>query len=197
MRNYRTGLPNNRLTYVLLFFLFVACSCSSLSNQGLEESNRIINKSLLLEVLSETSETVYPKGKILELRLYNDKNVEFDYYPPNTPDRIGLPFIPERKTAKLFQEDFDEIKSLLCDSALLNSANVYPPKIKRVLDATIKKSLTLNCGNQEKAILLEENDSHLHFEEKVGVYPTSLIKLLAISEKINKKLRIEINSESR
>lgn len=190
------NLSRLQLICSVMFLVFWGNNCISSLQNSASNLRTTENKNLILEVMSETSKTVYPSGKILEARLYDNKEVEFDFYLPNTPDRVGMPFTSEKKSAKLSQEDFDKIKFLLGKSDLLNAKNSYAP-IERILDATIKKTVSFKFGTQGKIIVLEENDSHLHLEEKSNLYPASLIRLLELVEDINKRLRKQIDPESR
>lgn len=157
----------------------------------------LLGKEVILEIITDAGESSYPRGKILDIRLYNNKEVEFDYYPPNTPDRVGMKFMSYRKDAKLDQEDFDLINSLISQSDLLNAKNYYAPSRHSSIDSTVKKTINLRAGIEEKTIILEERDSHLHLEEKSNMYPPSLIRLLEVVEDINRKLRKQIDPNSR
>lgn len=157
----------------------------------------IAGPEILLEIETDASETVYPLGKTLDLRVYGNRQVEFDFYLPNTPDRVGLPFTSERRKTKLSQEDFDNLKTLLDKSDLVNANSYYAPSRRVAIDARVKKTVIFKMGNQQKTIVLEENDSHLNFRKKSDVYPSSLIRLLELIEDINRKLRKQIDPESR
>lgn len=192
-------MKNSVYFHLICGFLFVVLLISGCISQIQNDTNTVImqeNKDLLLEITTEASETVYPPGKTLDFRLFSNREIEFDFYPPNTPDRIGMRFTSEKKSAKLSQEDFDKIIPLLNKSDLIGAKNYYPPS-KRGLDATVKKTIRLKFVSKEKTVILEENDSHLHLKEKLDLYPASLVKLLEIVEEVNKKLRRQIDPESR
>ena len=182
---------------IVVLFSWIISNCTFSANNQVQNQKLLAEKELILEVITNASESSYPRGKVLDIRLYNDKEVEFDFYPPNTPDRIGMKFTSEKKDAKLSQEDFDEINSLLSKSDLLYAKNYYAPSRRSSFDSTVKKTVNFKVENQEKIIVLEERDSHLHLEEKSSVYPASLIKLLEVVEDVNRKLRKQIDSESR
>jgi hypothetical protein len=183
------------LMVVLLFWTTNSCRFSTINQSGNEPL--LVERKVILEIITDASESSYPSGKILDIKLYNNKTVEFDFYLPNTPDRIGMKFTSEKKEAKINQEDFIEIDSLLRKSDLVNAKNYYAPSRHMSVDSFMKKTITFKVENQEKTIVLEERDSHLHLEEKSDLYPTSLIKLLELTEEVNKNLRKQIDPESR
>lgn len=180
----------------MFFALISFISCNSYSTQLKTIFINPNDRVLLLEIFNETSETVYPRGRTLELMLYNNSDLEFDYYSPNTPERVGIPFTTERKIGKCSQKDFENLVFYLEQEDLSTSKEIYLPT-KRSMDSSIKKLIKFKYENKEKTIIIEENDNHIHLNEKKGVFPSSLIKLLELSERINKELRKEINTDSR
>lgn len=156
-----------------------------------------INKEVILTVTTNASESSFPRGEILDIRLYSNNEVEFDFYLPHTPERVFMKFSSEKKKGKLNEEDFDKIKSLLIEPDLVNAQTYYAPLRKSSIDSFVKKTVIFKVNNQEKIIVLEERDSHLNLEEKLNIYPESLIKLLEEVEDVNKKLRQQIDPESR
>ncbi len=185
----------NLLSIVLLSWIINGCAFSFQNKFG--NQTLPIGKEVILEVKTNASRSVYPSGETLDIKLYNNKEVEFDFYPPNTPDRVGIPFSYEREKARLDEEDFKKITDLLGKQDLVRANSSYQPNNYRSVDATVKKIIVFKIGSEEKTIVLEENDSHLHLEEKSNVYPTSLIQLLNVITGINKKLRVEIDPDSR
>jgi hypothetical protein len=191
---------------IIVLFFWITSNCAFFQHNTFDNQSSLTEKKVILEVTTIASESSYPSGKILDFRLYNNTEVEFDFYPPNTPDRVGMKFAAEKKEAKLSQDDFDKITSFLSKSDLLTADNVYLPRriSPMSIDSSVKKIIALRYVNQEKQIILEENDSHLYlsdappnFTVKPNLYPKSLIELLELVNTINKKLRKEIDPESR
>lgn len=181
-----------KMIFLILLFLLNG-NCSIFQVNKYTDNTLPVKKGVILEVITEAGETSYPPGQVLDLKLYDNKEVEFDFYKPDTPDRIGIQFSSERKQSTISQEDFNEIKSLLNNSDLLNAKNYYAPSINISVDSRIKKIITFKAVNQEKNIVLEERDSHLHLKEKLGKYPESLVMLLEKVENINRELRKHVD----
>lgn len=193
------GVQNKPALHTILasFLFFVAGGVSCQPNGQFWNSTAITEKYQLLEVQTDASETSYPSGKILEIRLYSNKEVEFDYYPPYTAQRNRTASRFERKMAMLTDEDFDEIKSILSKPDLVNAKDYYGPSRETGIDSSVRKTVTFGTDNQKKVIVLEERDSDLHLEEKSTTYPPSLTRLLQLVESINRNLRKRIEVESR
>lgn len=185
----------NLLSIFLISWVINGCGFSFQDKYGNQTSP--FEKEVILEVKTNSSKSVYPSGKTLDIKLYNNKGVEFDFYPPNAPDIVGIPFSYKREKTQLDEEDFRKITELLGKSDLISANNSYQPTNDRSVDATVKKIITFKVGTQEKTIVLDENDSHLHLKENSNVYPTSLIQLLNVITSINKKLRGQIDPNSR
>jgi hypothetical protein len=185
-----------KLVFLVCLFLLNS-SCARFQANEYENSFLFANKKVILEVSTKAGETSYPQGQILDMRLYNDMEVEFDFYLPNTPERVGLKFTSEMKKGELTLEAFDQILSLLGKPDLLSASNYYKPSRSMSVDSSVKKIVNISYAGNEKQIVLEENDSHLHLKEKSIIYPESLLKLLELTEKTNKELRRQIDPESR
>src|SRR5918911_3332038 len=183
---------NRMIVPLLLVILFdlslVSCSQSEVISKQENHATAPASQKSLLEVSTEASNTVYPPGETLDLRLYETGEVEYDYYPPPNPSRVGEPFRAVRKRTKLSTEEVEHIQDILNKPDLSNAKAEYPP-IKPILDSYIVKIVAYNDQGRERRIVLRENDSHLLLDKKEGVYPKSLIELLKLVQKINEDLR--------
>ncbi len=186
--------------YLLIpaFFVFasLSVSCSFLETDTFQ--NKVLpENTVILEVTTDASATSYPSGHILDMRLYENMKVEFDFYPPNTPERLGEKLTLETKKDKLNQHDYHQITSLL-DSLDLSSANdYYGPSRTTSVDSFVKRHVLISYNGRKKSIILEERDSHLHLNEKSDLYPPPLIKLLEMIDDLNRDLRKHIDPQSR
>ena len=179
----------------LLLLVLAIDGCSQ--SAGNQKNTGPAGGKAILEVQSYAPDTSYPRGNILDIRLYQNRRVEFDFYPPNTPDRLGMKFSVERLESMLSEAQFDKFVSLLNASDLGAAALDYPPSRTSSTDSFIRKTVTYRIGEAEKKVSLEERDSHLHLSEKSEVYPRSLISLLELVEEVNRQLRREIDPKSR
>jgi hypothetical protein len=181
---------------IIVLILFFGGGCSLFNNANAEPKSLYLRK-VILEINSNASDSSFPQGQTLDIRLYDNMAVEFDFYLPNTPERVGMKFTKETKVDKLSQANFDKIISLINESSLLNAKSYYEPVRRMSVDSFIKKTVIIKANDNEKRIVLEERDSHLHLKDKTNIYPESLIKLLELVEKTNKELRKKIDPESR
>lgn len=188
----------NILNFIVVLVCFAVSmgGCSVADTKSNVSIAPAVERNLLLEVKTETSATVYPSGRTLDLRLYDNREVEFDFYLPNTPDRIGKPFESERRRSHITDKEFEDFLLLLNQTRHMGGKDFYAAT-QRVLDATIRKTITLDGDKSSRVIILEENDSHLHLREKGAIYPPPLLNLLELVENTNRRLRKEINPESR
>jgi hypothetical protein len=178
------------LLSLALFGLALTC-CNQSSPAAFQERDGIANpaaRQALLEVSTAASSTVYPPGETLDLRLYENGEAEFDYYLPPNPNRVGEPFKPVRRHAKLSAEEVGRIKTLLAGPDLSSAKAEYLPT-QGMIDSYTVKTITYNDAGRERRIVLRENDSHLLLDKKEGVYPESLIELLKLIQNINDSLR--------
>jgi len=179
---------------IVILLLFCGSGCDA--NGNIADSSSAANNRVILEVVSETSETVYPRGKILVLRLYDNSVAQFDFYPPNTPDRVGMPFESSLNRRSISQDKLASIVAYMDSLNFSQLRDVYEPTL-RPSDAFIKETINLQSGSKTKKIVLEENDSHLHLDQKSESYGAALVILLRFVEKLNLELRKEMDPNSR
>ena len=131
---------------------------------------------------------------------------EFDFYPPNTPERVGMEFKAERRKAKLTAADFEKFIELINQPDLLDAKKTYSPRriSPMSVDSEVKKIVTLRRGTQEKEIILEEGECRLYLDgapsyvvAKSELYPVSLVKLLKFVDSVNIDMRKQIDPNSR
>ncbi len=191
------------LTVFMLLYMTVNCTSSKFNSD--QNSDRSGEEKIILQVWTDVSSTSYPYGKYLSIRLYQNGTAEFDFFAPKKPDEIITRLKLERKEAKLPQEDFDKLISLLSKSDLLSAKESYEPRrlSPMSIDSSVKKSITFKIEGGNKTILLKEDDDHLYLDDppsyitaKQNPYPPSLIELLKSVERINKKLREQIDPKS-
>lgn len=176
----------------------LSISCSFAETDTLQ--NKVLpGNSVILEVTTDASATSYPSGHILDMRLHENMTVEFDFYPPNTPERVGKKPTFETKKDKLNQHDYNQITSLLDSLDLSNANDYYGPIRATSVDSFVKRNVLISYKGRKKSIILEERDSHLHLNEKsdLDLYPPPLIKLLEMIDDMNRDLRKHIDSQSR
>ena len=204
MNNNLIKAVSFHLLVIVVFFLATS-NCVSFQNDNSARQIIMPEKKVLLEIATISTETSYPHGEVLDIRLYNTKEVEFDFYPPHTPERLGMKFTIEKKKTKLSQEDFDKLTSLLRESDLLNAKDRYDPRriSPMSVDSTIRKNITFTSSGRDKRIVVEEYDSRLFLDDvptyitaKPNIYPKSLIELLKTVEVINRRLRVQIDPAS-
>jgi len=204
MNNNLIKAVSFHLLVIVVFFL-ATTNCVSFQNDNSARQIIMPEKKVLLEIATISTETSYPHGEVLDIRLYNTKEVEFDFYPPHTPERLGMKFTIEKKKTKLSQEDFDKLTSLLRESDLLNAKDRYDPRriSPMSVDSTIRKNITFTSSGRDKRIVVEEYDSRLFLDDvptyitaKPNIYPKSLIELLKTVEVINRRLRVQIDPAS-
>ena len=204
MNNNLIKAVSFHLLVIVVFFL-ATTNCVSFQNDNSARQIIMPEKKVLLEIATISTETSYPHGEVLDIRLYNTKEVEFDFYPPHTPERLGMKFTIEKKKTKLSQEDFDKLTSLLRESDLLNAKDQYDPRriSPMSVDSTIRKNITFTSSGRDKRIVVEEYDSRLFLDDvptyitaKPNIYPKSLIELLKTVEVINRRLRVQIDPAS-
>lgn len=173
------------LVLSLSLLLLVGCATGSNGAGGASDSN---GRSVLLEVSTEASQTVYPPGRTLDLRLYESGEAEFDFYTRRDPMQPGAPFKAELRRVRLDAEEIERLRQLLADPRLSAARAEYGPT-KPILDSWVVTVVDFNRGGQQQRITLKENDSHLLLDRKGGVYPEPLIELLRLVGKINLELR--------
>lgn len=184
------------LMFSLLILLCFSCTFNSQAN-NLENDASQESRKAILKVSTMAGDTSYPHGQILNMKLYDNMDVEFDFYFPYSPERVGKKFTTELKKGKISLENYNQIISILNQPDIRLSDNYYAPGKIMSVDSSVKKTVIILSENNEKKIVLEENDSHLHLKNKSGIYPASLIKLLELVERLNLELRKEIDPNSR
>lgn len=172
---------NNRTRAAIIYFILaIATSCQS-PNTG----NRIptLEKEKLLEVKIQAFGPIYPPGETLVLRVFNNSEVEFDYYPPYTPKSVGKPFQSTLKSSTISAERLVEFRKALVKLESENSKDVYDPT-KPILDSKVEITVLYRSTTGWKRIVINENDSHMH-SQRSDVYPFGLIKLMELVDKTN------------
>lgn len=178
-----TNLIRGRTGYVVLVLLFVACS----ANLGTHNSDVVSlrhSDSLILEVWTESKYTVYPPGKILNLRFDGTDVAEFDYYPNQDTKST---FFTERRRFQLETGERERIVKAVEPDSVRGWKDVYEPTV-RILDAAIETRIIIKRNAEEKTILLQENHSNLILEKKAGIYPEQLLDLLRFIQEVNFQL---------
>jgi hypothetical protein len=175
MTSFKKSFVNISI-FILIFVSFLALGCDSVhSVSGTGETKE---KKMLLEVMNEATETIYPPGKTLTLRVFNNAEVEFDYYLPYTPERVGIPFSSEIRKTTITKEQLATIESLLKEIYSENPKTRYTPT-QPMLDSHITVTLKYESKTGLKQIVMEENDSRLHLE-KTNAYSPALTKLMSL-----------------
>ena len=128
--------------------------------------------------------------------MFNNAEIEFDYFLEYGPDRVGIPFSSEIKGSAITKEQLDKFKSLLEKLDSENLKSQYTPT-QGIIDSHITVTVSYESRTGMKQIILEENDSHLNLE-KTNIYPSSLIKLMELVYQIyydNRKQFLEKNKD--
>jgi len=173
-------LKDQILRFLVVAMLLSFSGCTSL--EGISSTQTVSEKRLLIEVVNNASDLVYPPGKTLTLRVFNNAEAEFDFYPQYGPDRVGVPFHSELRTTKITQEQLSKFSSLIEQLDSESTRTSYPPT-QRPLDSNIEVTLTYQSARSNKVITLKENDSHLHLDQS-DIYPSALVKLLVLVDEI-------------
>lgn len=159
---------------------FVACDRSAnISNFSISANQQ--EDEVILEMFTESKYSVYPPGRILNLRVYKSGKAEYDLYPP--VQKEGQ-FRVERTKLTLTSDELAKIKALIAET-MDTAKESYGPSVP-ILDAAIETTLKLRINGNQKVIVLTENHSNLVLEKKKNVYPDSLLNLLFfIQQKTN------------
>lgn len=132
---------------------------------------------VVLEIVSTTSEMVYPKGDILIMRLYQSGRFEYDDYADNPPNTRNATTV--RKENKLKPQDVIELITLAKQPDFLSAEEIYSePRPHSHIDAFVSTKITFNYDGQTKKIEAENFWDILFFPEARIEYPPSMIKLL-------------------
>lgn len=171
------------------FFTFLLFYCLAISTSGCATASKLApnNDDLLLEMITDASDSVYPPGKSLDLRVYESGKTEFDNYSPDELHKVE-PATPQLKQTTINSEQLSAIRAVLNKLNSGNPKSTYPPT-ERIFDARIVTTITYKSNEGMKTIILQENDSHLHLEKKKHIYPQPLIELLNLSYKIGASVR--------
>ena len=124
-------------------------------------------KSILFEVTSNAKGPIYPPDKTLILRVFNNAGVEFDYYLPYGPDRVGIPFSSEIKSSKINQENLNEFKSLL-ETIGSESKRHYKPT-ENIVDAKITITINYYSKNGIKQIITKHYCIYYHSQTSISI----------------------------
>lgn len=174
---------------MISFLIFLDISLGMLNCSTLHPANlnQLDNDSVvLLDVSTVLSGSVYPKGEILNLRVYKGGKVEFDDYPPN-PFEVNASRKRQRLSSQIDVKDIQEIERIISQMDFSNMEKKYNPTTPH-LDSKMTKTITINYNGESKVIQIEENDVVLKLDEK-SPYSLTLIRLLDFVDTLNKKLR--------
>jgi hypothetical protein len=162
---------------ILFSIILFASSCTSRSTSATEG---IKEKKMVLEVIKSAQGPIYPPGKVLILRVFNNSEIEFEHYPQYGPDRVGLPFTSELKKDFITKEQLDTFSSLL-DELNSQAKSSYSPT-QQILDARVTETLNYESETGIKQIIMKENDSHVHYDK---LNSSTLRNLMELVEQIN------------
>lgn len=153
-------------------------------------AERPLQDGLILEMYTKSEYSVYPPGKVLNMKIYESGQAEYDHYPSESQKGE---FELKRTAFALSVDELEMIRRLV-DETLRSSRESYGPTVP-IVDASIQTTLNLERGGRQKKIILNENHSNLILEKKKGVYPESLLNLLTfIQKKTDKYLGIDRES---
>ncbi|MBA2335314.1 MAG: hypothetical protein H0V90_10305 [Blastocatellia bacterium] len=170
------------MTVILFFGPTVGCGkAQSVSDAPIPAGRQ--EDGLILEMYTESKYSVYPPGKILNIKVYESGQAEYDHYPARqTKGKFDI----KRTGFSLTDVELEKIRSLTTKT-LKTSGDSYGPTVP-ILDAAIETTLVLSMSGNQRKILLTENHSNLILEKKKGIYPESLLDLLLFIQKKNDEL---------
>jgi len=135
------------------------------------------NNPVLLEISTDCRGTTYPRGQVLEFRLYQSGRVEYDKYPPQTDSSsLQLSYWFPRKHSYIPAAQVNELIALAEQPDFLGAKHLYPPA-QQGTDSEFRTSIFLNhAGHQKNIVVIDYmGDDGVGDEEN---YPPSLRGLL-------------------
>jgi len=174
-----------KIIIVLSIVLSTCCDKNSVT-KSIEHTNgkskeinidNLLEKKVLLEVSTKLAGMVKPSGELLDIRLYSTGEVDYEEYLSVIDDN-GFNK-KSKKSLKITEDDFQELKKMLEMSDLINAKTNYLPTISPS-DVSTTTTIIFNCKGQQKKIVAKETDTTLNLERKKNAYPESLINLLKI-----------------
>ncbi len=182
---YKASMNLKRKFCFAILFLVISASlsCSHSQVSILPKPDEII-----LEIVSTTSDMVYPKGDILIMRLYRSGRFEYDDYPNYNPPTTRNA-TTTKKEAELNSEDVVELIKLANQPDFLSAEKHYPElRPNTHIDAFVSTKIKFNNEKQTKFIEAENFWDILSYPEARAKYPPSMIKLLERAKEMKAKV---------
>ena len=132
---------------------------------------------VVLEVSTDCRGLTYPRGLVLDFRLYQDGRLEYDAYPSDQRSaRSHLRYWFPRTHSYLAPAEVIELITIAQQSDFLAAEREYPPAIPG-LDSEFRTSISFShAGHQKNVIVVDYlGDDGVSAKER---YPPSLLALL-------------------
>ena len=150
---------------------------------------------LVLEVVTNYSGMVEPKGDILEMRLYEDGRFEYDDFPRCLPGYRykGEPKLV-RSESRVSPDAVQQLVKIGMQPDFQSASPMYPPQIKRLpIDTASLTTIRFVHGGTEKKIQAKDFEDFRYEPEARAKYPPSLV---AVYDKVQ-ELKRDVIERSR